>query len=132
MVLLKGTKHSEYRPRTEILKERLLVLKEAGLGSLTVVADSWFADKLFFEWLEKEEFVFEIEIRTNRKITSIDEKTLGSTGEKGKIVHPSASDVALGLKRNTSFSGGAQKQIAGRRRAFIWILASPKNGLCLE
>jgi len=34
-------------------------------------------------------------------------------GKKGKMVYPSASDVALSLKRNTSFSGGAQKQIAG-------------------
>jgi hypothetical protein len=47
VVLLKGKKHPAYRPRTDILKERLLVLKEKGLGSLTVVADSWFADKNF-------------------------------------------------------------------------------------
>jgi hypothetical protein len=113
VVLLKGKKHAEYRPRTKILKERLLVLKEAGFGALTLVADSWFADKSFFEWLDKEGFTFEIEIRINRKITYLDKKSLGNIGTKGKMVYPSASDVALGLKRNTSFSGGAQKQIAG-------------------
>lgn len=113
VVLLKGKKHAEYRPRTEILKERLLVLKESGFGALTLVADSWFADKYFFKWLDQEGFTFEIEIRTNRKITYLDKKSLGSIGTKGKMVYPSASDVALGLKRNTSFSGGAQKQIAG-------------------
>lgn len=113
VVLLKGKKHAEYRPRTEILKERLLVLKAAGLGDLILVADSWFADKSFFEWLDKEGFTFEIEIKTNRKVTYIDKKALGIVGEKGKMVYPSISDVALGLKRNTSFSGGAQKQVAG-------------------
>jgi len=53
-VLLRGTKHADYRPRLEVLKERLLVLKDAGLGSLTLVADAWFSDKKFFEWLDKQ------------------------------------------------------------------------------
>jgi Transposase DDE domain len=113
IVLLKGKKHSDYRPRLDILKERLLVLKEAGFGSLTVVADSWFADKKLFAWLDINGFVFEIEIRSNRKVTYIDKKILGSIGTKGKTVYPSASDVALTLKRNTAFSGGTPKQIAG-------------------
>jgi hypothetical protein len=64
-------------------------------------------------WLNNNSFVFEIEIRTNRKITYLDKKILGKIGSKGKIVYPSASDAALTLKRNTAFSGGAPKQIAG-------------------
>jgi len=113
VILLKGKKHSEYRPRIELLKERLLILKDAGFGKLTLVADSWFSDKIFFSWLSDNGFIFEIEIKTNRKLTYLDKKSLGTTSEKGKIVYPSASDVALTLKRNTAFSGGAPKQIAG-------------------
>lgn len=112
-VLLRGTKHADYRPRIEILKERLLVLKAAGLGALTIVADAWFSDKKLFEWLDDQGFHFEIEIRSNRKLTYLDKKTLGSVGEKGKMVYPSTSDVALTLKRNTAFSGGAPKRVAG-------------------
>ena len=112
-VLLRGTKHAGYRPRTEVLKERLLMLKEAGLGRITLVADAWFSDKKLFEWLDVNGFEFEVEIRINRKLTYLDKKSLGSVGEKGKIVYPSVSDVARTLKRNTAFSGGAPKQIAG-------------------
>jgi Transposase DDE domain len=113
VVLLRGTKHADYRPRLEILKERLLVLQEAGLGGLTLVADSWFSDKKFFEWLDSNGFDFEIEIRTNRKVTYLDKKTIGTLGDKGKMVYPTVSGVASTLKRNTAFSGGAPKQIAG-------------------
>ena len=113
VTLLKGKKHAEYQPRIELLKERLLLLKSADFGKLTLVADSWFSDKKFFSWLNENSFIFEIEIKTNRKITYLDKKILGSTSEKGKIVYPSASDAALTLKRNTAFSGGAPKQIAG-------------------
>jgi len=112
-VLLRGTKHADYRPRLEILKERLLVLKEIGLGGITLLADAWFSDKKLFEWLDAHGFDFEIEVRINRKLTYLDKKSLGSVGEKGKIVYPSVSDVARTLKRNTAFSGGAPKQIAG-------------------
>ena len=112
-VLLRGTKHADYRPRIEVLKERLLVLKEAGLGRVTLVADAWFSDKKLFEWLDTNGFDFEIEIRINRKLTYLDKKVLGAAGEKGKMVYPSVSDVARTLKRNTAFSGGAPKQIAG-------------------
>jgi hypothetical protein len=103
----------DYKPRIEALKERLLLLKKAGFGELTLVADACFSDKKFFEWLDSEGFTFEIEIRTNRKLTYLDKKALGSIGEKGKVVYPSASDVACTLKRNAAFSGGAPKQIAG-------------------
>ncbi|MCA2959434.1 MAG: transposase [Silvanigrellales bacterium] len=112
-VLLRGTKHADYRPRIEVLKERLLVLKKAGFGALTLVADAWFSDKKLFEWLDDQGFDFEIEIRINRKLTYLDKKALGSVGEKGKMVYPSTSGVALTLKRNTAFSGGAPKQVAG-------------------
>jgi Transposase DDE domain len=112
-VLLRGTKHADYRPRADVLKERLLVLKEAGLGGITLVADAWFSDKKLFEWLDANGFDFEIEIRINRKLTYVDKKLLGHVGDKGKMVYPSVSDVSRTLKRNTAFSGGAPKQIAG-------------------
>ncbi len=107
-VLLRGTKHLDYKPRIEALKERLQLLKNAGFGALTLVADAWFSDKKLFEWLDSEGFSFEIEIRSNRKLTYLDKKVIGSLGEKGKIVYPSASDVACTLKRNTAFSGGVR------------------------
>jgi Transposase DDE domain len=112
-VLLRGKKHVEYRPRIEILKERLIALKSAGLGGLTIVADAWFSDKKLFEWLDAHGFEFEIEIRINRKLTYLDKKSLRSIGENGKSVYPSVSDVVGALKRITAFSGGAPKQIAG-------------------
>jgi hypothetical protein len=113
VVLLRGKKHHEYEPRIEVLKKRLLVLKEVGLGNIAVVADSWFGDKKFFEWLDENGFWFEIEVRLNRKIVYLDKKSLGTVNEKGKMVYPSVGDVALGLKRNTAFSGRAPKEIAG-------------------
>lgn len=112
-VLLRGRKHADYKARAQVLKERLLALKESGLGGLTLVADAWFSDKKLFEWLDVQGFAFEIEIRINRKLTYLDKKALGTVGEKRQLVYPSASDVARGLKRNTAFSGGAPKQIAG-------------------
>ncbi len=110
--LLKGTKHEKYKARIEVLKEQLLILKSSGLGKIPLTADSWFADKAFFKWLDDSGFVFEIEVKTNRKITYLDKKVLGKVGEKRKILYPSISDVACSLKRNTTYSGGAPKQIA--------------------
>jgi hypothetical protein len=98
VVLLRGKKHREYEPRIEVLKKRLLVLKEVGLGDIAVVADAWFGDKKFFEWLDENGFWFEIEVRLNRKIVYLDKKSLGTVNEKGKMVYPSVGDVALGLK----------------------------------
>jgi hypothetical protein len=111
-ILLKGKKHTEYAPRLDVLKQELLLLKKVGLNKLTLCADSWFAGKPFFQWLEDNEFTFEIEVKLNRKITYLDKKQLGELGEKGKIVYPSISDVACGLKRNSAFSGSTPKQIA--------------------
>lgn len=113
VVLLYGTQHANYHPRADHLKEQLLVLKEAGLGNLTLVADSWFADKELFEWLDKQGFDFEIEVKRNRKVTYLDKKVLGTLGKTRKVVYPKLSDVASTLKRNTAFSGGAPKQVAG-------------------
>jgi len=112
VVLLKGTKHANYQPRIEVLKNELLILKAGGFGKLTVCADSWFAGTDLFEWLEKNQFVFEIEVKFNRKVTYFNKKPQGKLGDKKKIVYPSISDVACSLKRNTAFSGGAPKQIA--------------------
>ena len=67
VTLLKGKKHAEYQPRIELLKERLLILKSASFGKLTLIADSWFSDKKLFSWLNENDFTFEIEIKTNRK-----------------------------------------------------------------
>jgi hypothetical protein len=112
VLLLKGKKHKEYEPRLELLKKQLLVLKAAGLGKIPLCADSWFAGKAFFEWLHEAGFDFEIEVKTNRKTTYLDKKSLGTVARGKKIVYPSISDVACGLTRNTAYSGGAPKKIA--------------------
>jgi hypothetical protein len=112
VILLKGKKHKEYEPRLELLKKQLLVLKASGLGNIPLCADSWFAGKDFFEWLHKTDFDFEIEVKTNRKTTYLDKKSLGTVAKNKRIVYPSISDVACGLTRNTAYSGGAPKQIA--------------------
>lgn len=113
VALLHGVKSEKYKPRLEVVKEQLLILKTAGLGILPFTADSWFADKNFFQWLEEQKFDFEIEVKSNRKVTYLNKKQQGNIAENKRIVYPSISDVACSLKRNTAYSGGAPKQIAG-------------------
>lgn len=113
MVLLHGKKHPKYKPRMNVLKWQLRILKAVGLGNLTVTMDSWFADKGLFAWLEAWGFDFECEVRGNRKATYLDKVVQGSIGKNGKVVYPNLSDIASRLKRNTAFSGGAPKQVAG-------------------
>ncbi len=111
VVLLYGKKHKEHKPRLEELKKELLILKEHGLSSFTLSADSWFAASELFEWLDSNGFDFEIEIKKNRKITYLDKKQLGVIGEKGKMKYPSIHDVVMSMNwRNTTYSGGAPKK----------------------
>ncbi len=112
IVLLRGKKHPKYKPRLNVLKWQLSILKSAGLGGLTVTADSWFADKNLFRWLESNKFDFEIEGKSNRKVTYIDKQSVGSVGKHKRMVYPAICDVACSLRRNTAFSGGAPKKIA--------------------
>jgi hypothetical protein len=112
VILLYGKKHKEHKPRLEELKKELLILKDHGLSSFALSADSWFAGSELFEWLDENDFDFEIEIKRNRKITYLDKKQLGVIGEKGKMKYPSIDDVAMNMNwRNTAFSGGAPKKI---------------------
>jgi len=114
VVLLYGKKHPQYQPRLTVLKKELLTLKKIGLGSFTVVADSWFAGADFFKWLEEQDFIFEIEVKQNRKITYFDKKQQGILDPKGKLKYPTIQDVAMSLKwRNTAYSGGAPKRVNG-------------------
>ena len=113
IVLLRGKKHPQYRPRSNLVKWQLRIVKALKLNHLTITADSWFADKKLFRWLQANGFDFEIEMKANRKVTYLDKIPQGIVGKKGKIVYPKLSDVARRLKRNTAFSGGAPKQVAG-------------------
>jgi hypothetical protein len=112
-VLLRGKKHPKYRPRSNIVRWQLRIVKALRLHHLTVTADSWFADRKIFEWLQANGFDFEIEMKGNRKVTYLDKRPQGLVGKRTKIVYPKLSDVAANLKRNTAYSGGAPKQVAG-------------------